>query len=207
MHPENFSSSCYFILRPRRSYFVTKMTITASCSIGPILHRNGVGHRFARSGTASAIFATGLDAPREFRQPGGTCHLPLISAISNRYTKLLEFRVTDTKQTTAPHSNRYKTPLFPVPFAEPDRGPFAFVGPDLSRALAKDRRYRAEGVRSTPLAIALAPNVAETRRPCASLIANEMHSPQVAINSKRATYDFLIANEFQFADRSRLSHV
>ena len=160
---------------------MTKMTITASCSIGPILHRNGVGHRCAKSGTASAIFATGLDAPREFRQPRGTCHLPLISAISNRYNKLLEFRVTDTKQTTAPHSNRYKTRL--------------------------SRRYRAEGVRSTPLAIALAPNVAETRRPCASLIANEMHSPQVAINSKRATYDFLIANEFQFADRSRLSHV
>src|SRR5579872_1239338 len=28
----------------------------------------------------------------------------------------------------------------------------AFVGPDLSRAQAKDRRHRAEGVRSTPLA-------------------------------------------------------
>ena len=156
--------------------------MTSSCSIGPILHRNGVGHRRAKSGTASTILVTGLDAPREFRQPIVTCHLPRISAISNRYKKLLEFRVTDTKQTPAPHSNRYKTPLSRGPFAEPECGPFALVGPDLSRALAKDRRYRAEGVHNTPLAVL---NVA-------------------AAKGKR---EILIANEFQFANRSRLSHV
>jgi hypothetical protein len=41
----------------------------------------------------------------------------------------------------------------------------AFVGPE--------RSHRAEGVRSTPLAVALVPNFAETKRACASLIANE----------------------------------
>ena len=171
------------------------MTITASCSLSPILRRNGLGHRCAKSGTAFAIFVTDLGAP-ELRQPIVTCHLPRISAISNRYNKLLEFRVTDTKQTTAPHSNRYKTPLSPVPLARLECGPFAFVGPD--------RRHRAEGVRSTPLAML---NVAAARGTREILIANEMHSPQVATNSKRATYDFLIANEFQFANGSRLSHV
>jgi len=33
--------------------------------------------------------------------------------ISNRYNKLLEFRVTYTKQTIGPHSNRYKKPFLP----------------------------------------------------------------------------------------------
>jgi len=170
--------------------------MTTSCSTGPILYRNGLSCRCAKEDSASAIFVTGLNPPRKFRQPIVTCHLPLISAISNRYNKLLEFRVTDTKQTTAPHSNRYKTPLSPVPFVEPECGPFAFVGPD--------RRYRAEGVHSTPLAVL---NLAAAKGTREILIANEMHSPQVATNSKRATYYFLIANEFQFADRSRLSHV
>src|SRR5579864_9195534 len=35
-----------------------------------------------------------------------------ISAISNRYNKLLEFRVTNTKQTTGLSSNRYKNAAF-----------------------------------------------------------------------------------------------
>jgi len=34
-----------------------------------------------------------------------------ILCISNRYTKLLEFRVTYTQQTTGLHSNRYKCAL------------------------------------------------------------------------------------------------
>ena len=41
--------------------------------------------------------------PRSYRKP--------ISCISNRYTKLLEFRVTYTKQMTGVHSNRYKYAL------------------------------------------------------------------------------------------------
>jgi len=36
-----------------------------------------------------------------------------ISAISNRYSKLLEFPVTYTKQTAAPNSNRYKNAVLP----------------------------------------------------------------------------------------------
>ncbi|HEV2222144.1 MAG TPA: hypothetical protein VGR84_03995 [Candidatus Acidoferrales bacterium] len=179
---------------------MTKITMTASRSTGPVLHRNGLSHRYAQEGGATAIFATDLDTPERFHQPIAACHLTLISAISNRYNKLLEFPVTDTKQTTAPHSNRYKTPLFPIPFAEPECGPFAFIGPELFRARAKellenDQRYRAEAVRSTPLAV-LNIAAARTRE---TLIANEMHSAQVATNSKRATYDFLVANEFQFA--------
>ena len=39
----------------------------------------------------------------------------------------------------------------------------------------------------------------KTPRKHLSLIANEMRSPANATNSKRATYDFLIANEFHFA--------
>ena len=173
--------------------------MTASRSTCPVLHRSGLRYTCAKEGSATAILVIDLGAPRELRQPIVTSHMPLISAISNRYNKLLELRVTHTKQTTVPHSNRYKTPLFPVPFAEPECGPFAFVGPD--------RRYRAEDVRSTSLPVALMPNFAETKRPCASLIANGMHSPQLVTNSKHATYDFLIANEFQFANGSRLSHV
>src|SRR5579859_5484021 len=45
------------------------MTMTASCSIGPVLHRNRVGHRYAKSVPASAIIMTGLEATGEFRQP------------------------------------------------------------------------------------------------------------------------------------------
>jgi len=41
--------------------------------------------------------------PRSNREP--------ISCISNRYTKLLEFGVTYTKQTTGTHSNRHKYAL------------------------------------------------------------------------------------------------
>ena len=129
--------------------------MTASRSIGPILHRDGLSHRCAKEGSATSIPVTDLDTPKRFRQPLATCHLSRISAISNRYNKLLEFLVTDTKQTTAPHSNRYKTPLFPVSFAEPECGPLAFVGPDFSRVRVKsrqvnDRRYWAEGARNTP---------------------------------------------------------
>jgi hypothetical protein len=172
--------------------------MTASRSTGPVLHRNGASHRYAKSGPASAIIMTGLEATREFRQPIVTSHLRLFSAISNRYTKLLEILVSYTKHKVDTHSNRYKKRFSPRPsLSSPTR--LAFVGPE--------RSYRAEGVRSTPLVVALVPNFAETKRACASLIANEMHSPQLATNSKRATYDFLIANEFQFAKRVRLSHV
>src|SRR6185437_856533 len=45
------------------------MTMTLSCSVGPILHRNGLSYRCAKEGSASAIFATGLGAPTEFPQP------------------------------------------------------------------------------------------------------------------------------------------
>ena len=172
--------------------------MTASRSTGPVLHRNGASHRYAKSGPASAIIMTGLEATREFSQPIVTSHLRLFSAISNRYTKLLEILVSYTKHKVDTHSNRYKKRFSPRPsLSSPTR--LAFVGPE--------RSYRAEGVRSTPLVVALVPNFAETKRACASLIANEMHSPQLATNSKRATYDFLIANEFQFAKRVRLSHV
>lgn len=79
---------------------MTKMTITASCSIGPILHRNGVGHRCAKSGTASAIFATGLDAPREFRQPLTTGRRFLI------HCPELDTELTYRKQKVGIDSNR-----------------------------------------------------------------------------------------------------
>jgi len=173
--------------------------MTASRSTGPVLHRDSVGHRCAKSGTLFAIFVTHLDAPAAaFRRSLVTSHLRLFSAISNRYTKLLEILVSYTKHKVDTHSNRYKKRFSPRPsLSSPSR--LAFVGPE--------RSYRAEGVRSTPLVVALVPNFAETKRACASLIANEMHSPQLATNSKRATYDFLIANEFQFAKRVRLSHV
>ncbi|MGB6822969.1 MAG: hypothetical protein WBE21_12890, partial [Candidatus Acidiferrales bacterium] len=117
------------------------------------------------------------------------------SAISNRYTKLLEILVSYTKHKVDTHSNRYKKRFSPRPsLSSPTR--LAFVGPE--------RSHRAEGVRSTPLAML---NVAAAKGTREILIANEMHSPQLATNSKRATYDFLIANEFQFAKRVRLSHV
>ena len=170
--------------------------MTASRSTGLVLRRNGLGHRYAKSGTSFAIPVTDLDTPERFRQPLVTCHLAGVSVISNRYNKLLELPVTRTKQTIAPHSSRYKTPLFSTPFAEPECGPFAFVGPD--------RRYPTEALRSTPLAVL---NVAAAKGTREILIANEMHSPQGATNSKRATYDFLIANEFRFANRSRFNHV
>ena len=169
--------------------------MTASRSTGPVLHRNGASHRYAKSGPASAIIMTGLEATREFSQPIVTSHLRLFSAISNRYTKLLEILVSYTKHKVDTHSNRYKKRFSPRPsLSSPTR--LAFVGPE--------RSYRAEGVRSTPLAML---NVAAAKGTREILIANEMHSPQLATNSKRATYDFLIANEFQFAKRVRLSHV
>ncbi len=164
--------------------------MTASFSTDPILHRNGVGHRCAKSGSASAIFVKHLNAPAAFRQLLVTSRLLLFSVISNRYTKLLEIPVSYTKQKVDTHSNRYKKRFSPRPsLSSPSR--LAFVGPE--------RRYRAEGI---PLAVALVPDFAKTERACASLIANEMHSPKLVINSKRATYDFLIANEFRFAERS-----
>jgi tetratricopeptide (TPR) repeat protein len=99
---------------------------------------------------------------------------PLTSRTSNRYSKLLELRVTHTKQTIAPRSNRYKFALFA-----------AAISP-------RSRRSRlAAGT------VALALNVAAALRARAALIANEMRSPARATNSQRATYDFLIANEFQ----------
>ena len=179
--------------------------MTASRSTGPVLHRNGASHRYAKSGPASAIIMTGLEATREFRQPIVTSHLRLFSAISNRYTKLLEILVSYTKHKVDTHSSRYKKRFSPRPsLSSPSR--LAFVGPE--------RSHRAEGVRSTPLVVALVPstplamlNVAAAKGTREILIANEMHSPQLATNSKRATYDFLIANEFQFAKRVRLSHV
>lgn len=173
--------------------------MTASCSIGAILHRNGAGHRRAKSGTASAIFVTHLNAPAAFRQSLVTSRLLLFSAISNRYTKLLEILVSYTKQKVDTHSNRCKRRVSSHRYLSSSSFHQSFAGPE--------RSHRADGVRSTPLAVALVPNFAETKRACASLIANEMHSPQLVINSKRATYDFLIANEFRFANRSRLSHV
>ena len=170
--------------------------MTASRSTGPVLHRDSVGHRCAKSGTLFAIFVTHLDAPAAaFRRSLVTSHLRLLSAISNRYTKLLEILVSYTKHKVDTHSNRYKKRFSSRPsLSSPSR--LAFVGPE--------RSHRAEGVRSTPLAML---NVAAAKGTREILIANEMHSPSLATNSKRATYDFLIANEFQFAKRVRLSHV
>ncbi|HKV29230.1 MAG TPA: hypothetical protein VJN90_13240 [Candidatus Acidoferrales bacterium] len=48
---------------------------------------------------------------RRMKFPNQTPDFQSISAISNRYNKLLEFPVTYTKQTTAHHSNRYKIAL------------------------------------------------------------------------------------------------
>jgi hypothetical protein len=48
---------------------------------------------------------------RRTKFPNRTPNLGPFSAISNRYSKLLELPVTYTKQTTAPISNRYKMPL------------------------------------------------------------------------------------------------
>ena len=112
---------------------------------------------------------------------------------SNRYTKLLESLVSYTKKTVYTNSNRYKKRF------SPRRSLPALVGPE--------RSHRSEGLRSTPLAVALVLNGAAAKRAREVLIANEMHSRRVATTSKRATYDFVIANEFQFASRSRLSHV
>ena len=131
--------------------------------------------------------------------------------ISNRYTKLLESTVTCTKQTTDLRSNRYKNPFSP-PRSLSSR--VAFVGPPLSRAQASenekehekepknDRRYRANGARNTPGHLArhsftLRNKGSLTTGHCFLLIANDMHSPANATNSQRATYDLLIANEFQ----------
>ena len=173
--------------------------MTASRSTGPVLHRDSVGHRCAKSDTLFAIFVTHLDAPAAaFRRSLVTSHLRLLSAISNRYTKLLEILVSYTKHKVDTHSSRYKKRFSPRPsLSSPSR--LAFVGPE--------RSHRAEGVRSTPLWSPYAQRCCDKGDVREILIANEMHSPQLATNSKRATYDFLIANEFQFAKRVRLSHV
>ena len=113
--------------------------MTSSSSIGPVSHRIGTGHRCAKNVTASAIFVTHLDAPEGSRQPIGASHLPLFSAISNRYTKLLEFFVTCTKQTVAARSNRYK--IRPSPhrsLSSPSR--LAPIGPAFLRARVREER-------------------------------------------------------------------
>src|SRR5579859_4115799 len=79
---------------------------------------------------------------------------PLTSRISNRYNKLLESRVTHTKQTIAPRSNRYRFAFF-----------VACVSPQ------NHQSHLAAG------AVALAFNLAATLRARAALIANEMRSP------------------------------
>ena len=61
-----------------------------------------------------------------------------------------------------------------------------------------DWRYRAQGVRNTPGYSADHSSLAT--RHCFFLIANEMRSPASSTNSKRATYYFLIANEFHLQD-------
>jgi len=99
---------------------------------------------------------------------------PLTSRTSNRYNKLLESPVTRTKQTIALRSNRYRFAIFAAPISPQNR-----------------RSRLAAGT------VALALNLAATMRARAALIANEMRSPAHATNSQRATYDFLIANEFQ----------
>src|SRR5487761_32047 len=58
--------------------------------------------------------------------------------ISNRYNKLLEFPVTDTKQTTDPLSNRYKNALLSRRFSSSFRPPARLGGP----LLGMDRTER-----------------------------------------------------------------
>ena len=53
------------------------------------------------------------------------------------------------------------------------------------------------------------PSAENTHQICAILIANEMRSPASGTNSKHATYDFLIANEFHSQNtvlRTKASH-
>jgi len=77
------------------------MTMTASCYTNPVLHRNGVDHRCAKSGIASAIFVTDLDAPGEFRQPLTTGRRFLI------HCPELDIELTPTKQMVNHVSNRH----------------------------------------------------------------------------------------------------
>ena len=56
--------------------------------------------------------------PRSNRKP--------ISCISNRYTKLLRFGVTYTKQPAGVHSNRYK---YALSFARNSTAPFEKISP------------------------------------------------------------------------------
>src|SRR5579859_882637 len=78
------------------------MTMTASCSIGPILHRNCVGHRYAKSVPASAIIMTGLEATGEFRQPLTTTGRRFLI-----HCPELETELTYRKQKVGVASNRH----------------------------------------------------------------------------------------------------
>jgi len=76
------------------------MTMTTSCSTGPILYRNGLSCRCAKEDSASAIFVTGLHVPRKFRQPRTTGRRFLI------HNPELETELTCTKQKVDGISNR-----------------------------------------------------------------------------------------------------
>ncbi len=113
--------------------------MTASCSTGPVPHRNGLSHRHAKEGSATAISVSDLDTPERFRQSIVTCHLRGISAISNRHNKLLELPVTRTKQTVAARSNRYKNRFSPRRSLS-SSSRLAFVAPDFSPTWAREDR-------------------------------------------------------------------
>jgi|SRR6185437_11720599 len=90
------------------------MTVTASRSIGPILHRNAVSHTRAKNGIASAISVIGLDAPREFRQPLTTTGRRFLI-----HNPELETELTSTKQKIGIVSNRQFFAFLKLPDTSP----------------------------------------------------------------------------------------
>ena len=135
--------------------------------------------------------------------------------ISNRNTKLLESPLTHTKYSPAPRSNRNKTRFFP-PRSLSSSPRVAFVGPDCSRAAPGPARRSLSALgtavhrgreRATSHSLAqpkegallygAGPRDHSAKPNGAILIANDMHSPELITVSQHATYDLLIANEFQ----------
>src|SRR5579864_14337 len=89
------------------------MTMTASRSPDPILPRSSVSHRCAKSGSASAVSVTGLDAPRGFREPLAAGRRFLI------HNPELETELTCTKQKADVVSNRQFFAFLKLPVTSP----------------------------------------------------------------------------------------